>query len=124
MISYQWTTAVISLLLAGLILFLVRRNHLHGLHAVWWLTAALGVLVLGLFPRLLDHIGVFLGVSYPPILFVVLGVGMLLVKVLTMDLERSRQERMLRRLAQRLALLEMELQECQRVKQEHWDDMQ
>ncbi len=47
-----------------------------------------------------------LGVSYPPILAIVLGFGMLLIKILTMDVERSRQERRIRRLAQRLAMLE------------------
>ena len=36
----------------------------------------------------------------------VLGLGLLLLKILTMDLERSRQERLIRRLAQRLAMLE------------------
>jgi hypothetical protein len=38
-----------------------------------------------------------LGVSYPPILAIVLGFGLLLLKILTMDLERSRQERLIRR---------------------------
>jgi hypothetical protein len=39
--------------------------------------------------------------------------GLLLIKVLTMDLERSRQERTLRRLAQRLAMLETDLKRAQ-----------
>jgi hypothetical protein len=37
---------------------------------------------------------------------IVLALAALLVKILTMDLERTRQEVMLRRLAQRLAMLE------------------
>jgi len=45
-------------------------------------------------------------VSYPPVLAIVLGFALLLIKILTMDLERSRQERMIRRLTQRLAILE------------------
>ncbi|KFI23343.1 DUF2304 domain-containing protein [Nitrosococcus oceani] len=106
MIDYQWTSTLIGLLIAGLILFLVRRDHLHGPYAVWWLVVAAMVVVLGVFPRLFDTVAPLFGVAYPPILAVVLGMGLLLIKMLTMDLERSRQERKLRRLTQRLAMLE------------------
>lgn len=109
--------------IAGVILYLVRRNHLYGTYAVWWLVLAVGVLVSGLFPRLLDRIGGWLGVNYPPILFVALSIGALLLKVLSMDLERSRQELRLRRLTQRLALLEAELAERHDIKQDDGDSM-
>ena len=106
MITYQITSMVIGVTLAAVILFLVRRDHLHGPYAIWWIGAAATVAVLGLFPRLFDVLAVKLGVSYPPMLALVLGFALLLVKILTMDLERSRQERQIRRLAQRLAMLE------------------
>ncbi|MFO7640396.1 MAG: DUF2304 domain-containing protein [Candidatus Competibacteraceae bacterium] len=106
MITYQITSMVIGVTLAAIILFLVRRDHLHGPYAIWWIGAAVTVAVLGLFPRLFDVLAVKLGVSYPPMLALVLGFALLLVKILTMDLERSRQERQIRRLAQRLAMLE------------------
>ena len=106
MITYQLTSMAIGLLLAAIILLLVRRDHLHGPYAIWWIGAAATVALLGFFPRLFDVLAAKLGISYPPILAVVLGFSMLLVKILTMDLERSRQERLIRRLAQRLAMLE------------------
>ncbi|MBK1647754.1 DUF2304 domain-containing protein [Rhabdochromatium marinum] len=104
--TYQLTSLGIGLLIATAILWLVRRDHLHGPYAIWWIGVALSVAILGLWPRLFDGVASVLGVSYPPILAVVLGFGLLLVKMLTMDIERSRQERKIRRLAQRLALLE------------------
>ena len=109
MITYQLTSMAIGLLLAAIILLLVRRDHLHGPYAIWWIGAAATVALLGFFPRLFDVLAAKLGISYPPILAVVLGFSMLLVKILTMDLERSRQERLIRRLAQRLAMLEAQL---------------
>lgn len=112
MITYQLTSMAIGLLLAAIILLLVRRDHLHGPYAIWWIGAAATVALLGFFPRLFDVLAAKLGVSYPPILAVVLGFSMLLVKILTMDLERSRQERLIRRLAQRLAMLEAQLPEA------------
>jgi hypothetical protein len=105
-ISYKWTSAVLGLLIAGGILMLVRRDYLHTRYSLWWLLIAVGVLILGFFPHLIDFIGSPFGVHYPPILLVIICLGLMLIKMLTMDLERSRHERELRRLAQRLALLE------------------
>ena len=124
LIPYQWTSAFLAVSIAGLILYLVRRNHLHGTYAVWWLVLAVGVLVSGLFPKLLDRIGGWLGVNYPPILFVALSIGALFLKVLSIDLERSRQEIRLRRLTQRLALLEAELAERHDIKQNDGNSVQ
>jgi len=109
MITYQLTSMAIGLFFAATILLLVRRDHLHGPYAIWWIGAAATVALLGFFPRLFDVLAAKLGISYPPILAIVLGFSMLLVKILTMDLERSRQERLIRRLAQRLAMLEAQL---------------
>lgn len=106
MISYQLTSTFIGLAIAGSILFLVRRDHLHGPYALWWLCVAGAVVLLGLFPRVTDYLAKLMGIGYPPILVIVLGLGLILIKMLTMDLERSRQERQIRRLAQRLAILE------------------
>lgn len=107
MITYQLTSMAIGVSLAAIILFLVRRDHLHGPYAIWWIGSAATVALLGLFPRLFDTWAAKLGISYPPILAIVLGFGLLLLKILTMDLERSRQERLIRRLTQRLAMLEV-----------------
>ena len=106
MITYQITSLAIGVIIAAIILFLVRRDHLHGPYAIWWIGAAITIGILGFFPRFFDYLAVYVGVSYPPILGIVLGFSLLLVKILTMELERSRQERLIRRLAQRLAILE------------------
>ena len=104
--TYQMTSLIVGLALASTILWLVRRAHLHGPYALWWVGAAAAIVVFGVWPQFFDLAAVWLGVSYPPILAVLLGFALLLIKMLTMDLERSRQERQIRRLAQRLAMLE------------------
>lgn len=111
MISYQPISMLIGITIAAVILFMLRRDHIHGSHAVWWLATAAGVVLLGLFPWLSDRLGRVLGVGYPPILAVLLGMAVLLIKVLSMDVEHARQERRLRRLIQRMALLEARLEE-------------
>jgi hypothetical protein len=108
-VTYQLTSAGIGLAVALIILWLVRRDHLHGRYAFWWIGAAAAVVLLGFWPRAFDIVAGYLGIGYPPILAVVLGFVLLLLKALTMDLERSRQERAIRRLAQRLAILDAQV---------------
>ena len=105
----QITSAAIGILLAGAILYLVRRDHMHGTYALWWLAIAAAILVLGVFPPVIDWLGRVSGISYPPILPIIVGIGMILIRMLRMDIDRSRQERQLRRLAQKLAILEQEV---------------
>jgi hypothetical protein len=109
MIAYQWTSAAIGLGIAALIVFLIRRDQLHNRYAVWWLPVALIIGILGIAPTLVDLLGETLGVSYPPILPMIVAILVLIVKVLLMDIHASRRETDLQRLAQRLAILELEL---------------
>ncbi len=108
MLSYRVTSAVIGIALAFVILWLVRRDHLHGPYAVWWVGAAGAVAIFGSFPQVFDLLAPALGISYPPVLALLLAFALLLIKILTMDLERSRQERQIRRLTQRMAMLEVQ----------------
>ena len=104
--TYHLTSLLIGLVMAGSILWLLRGAHLHGAHALWWITLAIAIILLGSWPRLTDLVALYLGVSYPPIIAVLIAFALVLVKMLTMDLERSRLEQRLRGVAQRLALLE------------------
>ncbi|OQY51101.1 MAG: DUF2304 domain-containing protein [Candidatus Parabeggiatoa sp. nov. 2] len=106
--SYKVTSAILGLSIAGTILWLIRRDHLHSRHALWWLLVALMVMLLGIFPTIIDWLAIRLGVNYPPTLLFILGMGMILLKVISIDLHQSYLERKMRRLAQRLAILEGE----------------
>ena len=105
----QLTSFGIGIGIALAILVLVRKNHLMISHAVWWLTVAAASMTFGFYPRLIDRIGNVLGIHYPPTLLIVIGMGLILIKMLTMDLKRSEQERKIRALTQRLAILESEI---------------
>jgi len=105
-------SAAIGIALASVILYLVRRDHLHGSYALWWLVVAAATLVVGVFPHLVDRLGELVGIAYPPILAIILGMALILIRMLLMDIDRSRQERTLRRLTQRLAILDQELGEA------------
>ncbi len=114
----MWTSAIIGMSISWLILWLVRKDRLHSRYAMWWLLIALIIAVIGIFPVIVDTIAGQLGIFYPPILPVILGMGFILIKLLHMDIERSRNEIKIHRLAQRLAILEAELKTIENKQQE------
>jgi hypothetical protein len=109
MVTGNWLSAVIGVATAAVILYLVRRDHLHARYAMWWIPTAFGVALLGIFPQIVDWIGPKLGIHYPPVLPLILALVLVMVKILLMDIERSRNEVKLYRLIQRVAMLEAEI---------------
>lgn len=103
------TTFALGLVLSLGVLVLVRKGELHGRRAAGWMVLAVLAFVGALMPGLTDWIGLRLGVSYPPMLVALIGLVALTLKALAADVEASGQERRLRRLTQRIALLEVEL---------------
>ena len=122
MLNYQLTSASIGLAVAATIIWLVRRDHLHGKYALWWLSVAVAFALLGLGPELVDAIATQLGISYPPILVVILGFVFLILKMVTMDIERSKNQVKLHRLAQRMAMYEAELSQFRRKSEAKADE--
>lgn len=109
--SMQLSTSLIGLALAVLILYLVRRDHLYLMHGLLWSVVAAIAATLGAWPGLIDALATRLGFAYPPALLLLLACAVLLLKALHSDMLHTRLERDVRRLNQRLALLELELQE-------------
>jgi len=109
MLTGQITSAILGVALTGAILFLVRRDHLHGPYAIWWFGVAAAPFVLGVFPGLVVWLGHATGIFYAPILPIIIGLSLVLIRLLKLDIDRSKQERRIRRLTQKLAILEQEL---------------
>jgi hypothetical protein len=106
-----FTSAALGLFLFGGILLLVRRDRLHGGYAIWWLLVAVAALVIGFFPGLVDRLGGMLGVHYPPMLLAIVAIVAVLLKLLGIDIDVTRREQKMRRLLQKVAILELELNE-------------
>ena len=114
MIDYSITTAILGIATVAAILFLIRKHSLYVRYTVWWVVISIGVLVFSVFPQLADVIVKFLGINYAPTLFLFCAILMLFLKTLFMDIDRSKQEVRIRRLIQRLAILEAELEKEQK----------
>lgn len=110
------TIFIIGALLSISILYLVRKGKLHGPYATWWLMVAVIAIVLSSFPKIIDWVALHVGITYPPTLLLVLAISLILIRMLTMDLALSRKEQKIRRLTQRLAMLEAGLEASEKDK--------
>lgn len=108
---FSWVSGAIGLAAAVTILVLIRRDHLHARYGIWWIVVALAFVVLGLWPQLFDRMALWLGVASGPLLALTIGFTLFVIKVLTIDIARSRNETRIVRLVQRIAMLESELAE-------------
>ena len=109
MASLQATTALMGISLAVLILYLVRRDHLYLMLGLFWVTVAAAAALLGAWPGMIDRLAVLFRISYPPALLLLFVCIVLLLKALHVDMVNTRVERDMRRLNQRLAILEAEI---------------
>ncbi len=106
--DYHLTVLVIGFGLAYGILYLVRRDHLYIRQGLFWIAMALLSLALAIWPYLIDTLGGALGIAYPPTLLFLVAIVVLVVKALLGDIAMTKLRRDLRRLNQRIALLETE----------------
>ena len=97
---------LLGLSTAFAILWLVRRDRLHGAHAIGWIMLAFTIAVFATFPSLSDRIATAVGVAYSPTLMLSAAVMALFVKALASDIENAKLRIRHVRLTQRLALLE------------------
>ena len=106
--EYYYTVLITGVALAAVILYLVRRDHLYIRQGLFWIVAAVGSLAFAIWPRLIDSLGGLLGIAYPPTLLFLAAILVLVVKALLADISVTKLRRDLRRLNQRMALLEAE----------------
>lgn len=97
---------IIGIMLSITILLMVRKDKMHGPYSIWWLLIAISAIILSLFPKISDYIAGWVGIAYPPTIILVLAISLILLKMLSMDMERTKQERKIRRLTQKIAILE------------------
>lgn len=106
MASLQMTTGLLGVGLAIVILYLIRRDHLYLMHGLFWVAVAIVAAILGAWHGLIDQLARWSGIQYPPALLLLLACMVLFIKALHADMVNTRIERDVRRLNQRLAMLE------------------
>ena len=105
---------VLSVLLIGGILALIRTRRLQERYALLWLGAAIGVVVFGLWDTGLGFVARLFGIAYPPsALFLIVSLFLVAV-IMHAVITISRLSTHVHTLAQRLALLDERLRALER----------
>lgn len=91
------------------VLELLRRRKLKERHAIWWLVAGLLALVIAVFPGVLEWAAGLVGIALPTNLIFFTSIAVLFLVCIQHAVELTRAERQSRRLAERLALLEVRI---------------
>jgi hypothetical protein len=112
--SYLMMSGVLGVLFSLVVVWFIRKDHMHVQYSLWWLTVAAVAILLGLNPALIDQAARGLGVDYPPTLLFLWAIVALFFKALLGDVERTRSQRRLLRLTQRLVMLEEQLEFMER----------
>jgi hypothetical protein len=103
--------ALAAVLLIGVVLELIRSRRLQERYALLWLLTGGVILVLAIWRGLLGIVSSAIGVHYPPSALFAVGVVFILVVLLHYSTVISKLAENNKQLAQRLALLETELEE-------------
>lgn len=103
-------TTILSLALMLLVLFSVRRSHIRVEYSVSWIAASVALFVFSLSHSALNWMAGFLGLAYPPIVLVLLILGVFLVVFYRFSVIISQLKDANIAMAQRLAILEFQLQ--------------
>jgi hypothetical protein len=100
---------VSALLILIVVIELLRRGQLRERHAIWWLVAGALALVAGVFPQTLEWAARFIGVELPVNLVFFVSIAILFLVALQASSELTRLESKTRTLAERVAILELDL---------------
>ncbi|RJG42718.1 DUF2304 domain-containing protein [Motilimonas pumila] len=114
--SHELLSSIIGLVICAGIICLVRKDQLHVRAALRWMLLAIVIAFIGIAPGVIDVIGHAFGVAYPPIIPVLIALGLLLIKVLIADIQLSKARLHSERLVQRIAILESRIAAVEDVK--------
>lgn len=104
---------VASVLVLLVVIELLRRRRLRERHAVWWFVAGVLALVVSVFPNTLTWAASLIGVAIPTNLVFFVSIAILFLVCLQHASELTQLESRTRKLAERVALLELELRRKQ-----------
>ncbi|GAA1840675.1 DUF2304 domain-containing protein [Agromyces salentinus] len=100
----------LALVLVSIVVYMLLTRKLREKYAFFWIVIGLVVLVLGIFPQLLEGLTLALGVQVPSNLLFSLAIVLLLGVSLHLSWEISQAEDEIRRVAEEAALLNTEVE--------------
>jgi hypothetical protein len=118
-----WFAVALCIFVAVLVFSLLRTQRIREKYAAIWIVLALAVVLLGVFPNLAAAASRLVGVLTPINLVFAIAAAVLFAVCVQLSSELSRSEEHLRKLAERMALLELEVRSLREAEGEpHTED--
>lgn len=109
--AVQITSLVVSVLLLGGVLELVRSKKLTEEYSFVWIVCAVALIVLSLARRSLDRLALAFGIFYPPAALLLVLILFVFIASLSFSVVVSRQRQQIEQLAEETAILEARVRE-------------
>ena len=113
---------IIGLIVLFTIINLMRTRRLKEEYALLWLLAALMLVATPILINPLDQIAFFLGIEYPPALFLGLGIIGLLLIIFQLTLVISKFSDQIRTLTQEIAILRLRVEKLEKHSEEEREE--
>lgn len=118
----QIIIAIIVLIGLTYLISLIRKNRLELKYALSWLVVAVIVLIIDCFPILMEELAHMLGIASPVNMMFFVGFLFSLVILLTLTVAVSIAATSVKRLTQKIALLEKRVEELEALNEKTIDD--
>ena len=96
---------ILSILIMIYIISSIRKNKLSISTSFVWIVGTIVMLILSIFPKSLDWLAIFLGITYPPALFLTICVIVLLISNFNFSKKIESQEERITDLTQELSIV-------------------
>lgn len=100
---------IIALIFIIYVFNMINKKNFSIKESVFWMAGAIGVLILSIFPKLIDKIALKLNISYPPSLLFLVSIIFLLFINFRNTQKIAKQNDKIIELAQRCSILEFEI---------------
>ncbi|SEH79316.1 MULTISPECIES: DUF2304 domain-containing protein [unclassified Leifsonia] len=102
---------VAALVTLAVVIEMLRRGRMRERHAIWWLIAGTLALIIGVFPQILNWLSELLGVGLPVNLVFFVSIAVLFLVCIQHSSELTQLESKTRTLAERHAILQLEVEQ-------------
>lgn len=114
----RWLIPIVAVFFVLTLINLIRKRQLLEAHALLWLLTFGMVAVSPFLIPVLDRVSHWLGIQYPPTLYLLVAIFFLMANTLRNTLDISRMTEQNRRLTQEMAILRQQLESGARPPQD------
>lgn len=114
-----YTLAIVfAIIFVIAILLLVRNNKLQENYSILWIIFSIGIVVISIFPQIINSIAEFFGIIYQPSIIYLFCFIVLALYIIHLSIVLTKQNRMIIRLTQEIGILKLNMDKLKKDENE------